>query len=699
MILRSVTIENFKCYAQRTVFNFLPPEPSKGKNIYLIGGRNGTGKTTLLGAIHLCLYGRFESRDGSIRVTQPDDIIEYVHGAYDYQGDRQAISEFIRKKQNDTVRLAVTYQEDETDNQIEIERTWSPRQNRRGRPSIILEFQEELCIRDNGAPLSDWSRDELDKWIEEEVPSGTAQFFFFDGEKVEQFADPDKTSHDLKQALERLLGIETYVNLREHLQRYVVTPIRAESLDKLDGEKMTKQGQIKTLEGEKQDIQANIEETEKELSEVRIEEKKLRTAFDEFSRREGDIPAQRRQQEITARQGQLESQLRQAQEEKKNFLSDTFPYLLLYEELRDLLSESDEIAQEATLQQARDCLEQFVKHLADATQDSGKCPLCNISPLDPGAARKCLTRHIEQVLSSVKPTQTRRLSAPLAPDRTRAISHILKIIENSPFSFANLHTRIVSLREQIEHLEGDKEDLVVRPEAKRRYELLQTQLRNNGADCQRLSDKLDALRQNLSKKEIAINKHHDELDHLEDEYRDKSLQQKVLTLARKVQVVLDEYVDTLRKDRLSGLEKEATRVFQSLLSSAVYNEQKGKIEFNKESYAPIVWLEDSPKDARRISRGIQQLYALSILAGLSRSAHTTIPLVIDTPLSGLDDMNKQCVLDKFFPEAASQVILLSRPDVIGSQNLNILERHVVQKCVLDFDPAMHSTYVRENQYF
>jgi DNA sulfur modification protein DndD len=163
--------------------------------------------------------------------------------------------------------------------------------------------------------------------------------------------------------------------------------------------------------------------------------------------------------------------------------------------------------------------------------------------------------------------------------------------------------------------------------------------------------------------------------------------------------VLDEYVDTLRKSRLSTLEQEATRFFQALLSSAVYDARKGKIEFNRETYEPTVYLEDSPKDPRKISRGIQQLYALAMLGGLCRSARSSIPLVIDTPLSGLDDKNKESVLDKFFPQAAEQVILLSRPDEVGAHNLEALEGHVLQTCVLDFDASLHSTYVRQNEYF
>lgn len=54
MWIQKIELSNFKAY-QNQVFEF--PMPENGKNLVLIGGMNGHGKTTLLEAIYLCLYG------------------------------------------------------------------------------------------------------------------------------------------------------------------------------------------------------------------------------------------------------------------------------------------------------------------------------------------------------------------------------------------------------------------------------------------------------------------------------------------------------------------------------------------------------------------------------------------------------------------------------------------------------------------
>ena len=55
MWISKIELSNFKSY-QHQVFEF--PPPTKGRNIVLIGGMNGYGKTSVLEALYLGLYGK-----------------------------------------------------------------------------------------------------------------------------------------------------------------------------------------------------------------------------------------------------------------------------------------------------------------------------------------------------------------------------------------------------------------------------------------------------------------------------------------------------------------------------------------------------------------------------------------------------------------------------------------------------------------
>ena len=55
MKFNKLTIENYKSFQYPTVISF--PQSSEGKSIFLMGGMNGAGKTAIMEAINICLYG------------------------------------------------------------------------------------------------------------------------------------------------------------------------------------------------------------------------------------------------------------------------------------------------------------------------------------------------------------------------------------------------------------------------------------------------------------------------------------------------------------------------------------------------------------------------------------------------------------------------------------------------------------------
>ena len=58
MIIRSITLNNYRLYKGKNTISFTLDEK---KNIYLVSGENGFGKTTFLHSLIWCLYGRLMS--------------------------------------------------------------------------------------------------------------------------------------------------------------------------------------------------------------------------------------------------------------------------------------------------------------------------------------------------------------------------------------------------------------------------------------------------------------------------------------------------------------------------------------------------------------------------------------------------------------------------------------------------------------
>src|SRR5260370_392855 len=93
MFLRSIKLRDWKAYAN-AAFEF--PIPTKNKNVVLIGAKNGYGKTSLLEALIVGLYGRdgMNALARAITTTADTDksYDEFVERAFHAQAVHQGRS-------------------------------------------------------------------------------------------------------------------------------------------------------------------------------------------------------------------------------------------------------------------------------------------------------------------------------------------------------------------------------------------------------------------------------------------------------------------------------------------------------------------------------------------------------------------------------------------------------------------------------
>lgn len=78
------------------------------------------------------------------------------------------------------------------------------------------------------------------------------------------------------------------------------------------------------------------------------------------------------------------------------------------------------------------------------------------------------------------------------------------------------------------------------------------------------------------------------------------------------------------------------------------------------------------------SSGQKQVIATALIWGISEYISEEIPMIIDTPLGRLDEKNQSLILNQFYPNASSQVLILPTPSELRHEGFKNLKDEISQ---------------------
>ena len=305
MIFHKLALNNVGLFRGIQTIHLTP----NGKGpIILIGGMNGAGKTTLLDAVRLCLYGR---RALGNRVSHN----EY----YDY------LSSLIHRGSDSTIPLShaavsleFEYAHSAETKQYRVERTWQRSDSKHHSVS------EGLTISENNWLDTEFDAEHWQDRIDEFIPIGVSQFFFFDGEDIQKLADD--SSHDLylAESIKALLGINLVERLQSDLRIYANRLVKRGSPEPVQKEIEEVELEIAMLESELRNVYTRAEalDTQVEKLEERIERQELIIAA------EGGGYAAKREN-LKVQQGHLLVDIESLESEIRDLCGELFPFALV----------------------------------------------------------------------------------------------------------------------------------------------------------------------------------------------------------------------------------------------------------------------------------------------------------------------------------------------------------------------------------
>ncbi|MEO1955377.1 MAG: AAA family ATPase, partial [Gammaproteobacteria bacterium] len=189
MLLESLKLTNFRVFKGEHQFSLAPIEKDGNRPpIVLFGGLNGSGKTTTLTAIRLTLYGRQSIGIGASQKAYDTFLTDSIHNS-----KTTGVS-----ANNASVELTFSYANLGVVSHYIVNRSWTVINNK---------VTESLTISQDNTIMTNLSYEQAQGFLNELIPIGVSDLFFFDGEKISELAE-DNNGNALGESVKKLIGLD-----------------------------------------------------------------------------------------------------------------------------------------------------------------------------------------------------------------------------------------------------------------------------------------------------------------------------------------------------------------------------------------------------------------------------------------------------------------------------------------------------------
>ncbi len=677
MWIQRVELSNFKAYQEQT-FDF--QRPSAGKNLVLIGGMNGQGKTTLLEALYLCLYGEEATTHMARAGLQEQAYARFLQNALHGRPSIQRIK---------TIRVSVTFMETATQGYI-ITRKW----HFGIKGELDSQEAEGFEIRNGvrGERLGDV--DEIrDVVATVMAPANLAPFFFFDGEEVKKLADQDRSGW-VKTAMEGLFGVVLLRNLRERLGQYQNTNRQRkntksqEELDKIYAE-------LEAKKSEKSDLEQALSQCKGHIQQYEQRQRDIQEQLIEIGAGDGNLKSVN---DIIREEQEKNQQLKDCEKELSRLLSEQIALLLplpaLYRDLRTRLTAEKYLVE---WQDRKRSLEPEKLGFVDRLMSSFEVGCLELSRTQQAGLKEAVTKAWEGLFSpQPKDCADKLLHTYLEPRARQRLEDGLMNLGNEALKVqalaqrkAELQKRLMELKKRRIQLEGVTQDGT--------FQRLQTELSETQKKLNELSHQRGDLERQITTLASTINDEKASYEREHQEYlRNEPIQSKALK-ARRIINLIEAFMPPLFAQKIDSLSAHVTQRFKELA-------HKKLVERIKISADGTIQLFDSLGSCLKFDRsaGENQIFATALIAGLADASGYHIPLVVDTPLARLDSQHRANLLRYWCSDPDRQVILLSQDKEIDAELAETLKPFLLATYLLESHPigkGYYRTTARRNAYF
>ncbi|EGR1120333.1 TPA: DNA sulfur modification protein DndD [Vibrio parahaemolyticus] len=661
MLITKLTLNNFRVFRGVHEIDLRPAPARLSKNgpiegterpIILFGGLNGAGKTSILTAVRLALFGRQSFSQVLSNGEYIDALSELIHKGVGHGGVQDSAS----------IELEFKYSQNGEENTYKVIRGW-----KRGK-------KDNLCLEKDGVQIPELNYEQCQGFLNELIPTGIADLFFFDGEKIAELAE-DESGTVLKTAVRRLLGLDVIAKLKSDLNIFLkkqgssaLSQSLKEEMDSLDEKRISHERNAEKLRGEADIVDAQIELVSRDI--LSLENKLSQNGGAWAKTREDE---QQKVDSLLKEKVELEKQIRMEME-------TSLPFALAPNAMQRLQTQIKQEQQIKKKQNFGNELDSFLETLRS------KYPSFD-TEMAQNAIADSFKAHVGEFDSA-------KLLLDISDRQANTIDYQLSNLSQESFSrFDKARVRLQKVEEEIDNASNN---IARAPEQEQVQELF-TDVRALDKKKEKLIIEYRALLEEAKRELRQALETARQIQKLHDKHKDQSNKDQSISNAQNSILLLEKFGEQLTKARVNQLENEFVQSYKKL---ARKEDLKLSASINPASFDVELVDEHGIKINRKaMSAGEKQIYAISILEALGRTSGRKLPIIIDTPLGRLDSHHRDKLVENYFPTASHQVVILSTDTEIDRNYTSLIQDDIARTYEICFDGTTKSSTLKEGYFW
>ena len=657
MYFTKIELHNFGIYKGHHEMNL--SNQVGNRNVTLIGGLNGRGKTTFLDAILLALYGK--------------QALKYIQeNARSYE---RLLAEHINEHATDDltyVAVALCLDDGTT---LRVRRSWKLKGKK---------IDESISVEKNGI-IDKYLGESWSYYIEEILPFGIARFFFFDNEKITQLAD-DASFEQIKTSIKSAIGVTTIEKAITHIDEVIRR--KKDALQTFEKSEINQDYQ--DVEVQLQEINTKIEEARRSAEILKSNCESIAITIEtkekEFWASGGDLTLSR--DAIKQEKEKIRARVQEIRDEIMLWVSDPATPLFMCRELV-MQAYDTECAEQrkAALKLSDPIIGQIQEHILDRFNQSNfdARTLEIITDIVKQEIKKFTSSDEAAEHISMSPTTMflfERLIGSVFRELDVKIKTIISFVDSQENELMSLDAHLG---------ESDEKTMAMKLyEALKDYERKKALADDQYQKQQSLIESLERQKDILHSKRLQLIKAIAEKENTNDDNA-RIIRYSALSIE-----VLKNFKIRLQREKIDKLSVTATECFQTLVEK---DSLVSKINIDTDSLDVTILDPDGNELLKnQLSAGEQQMFAISIVWALARTSGYKAPVVIDTPMARLDSSHRANFVTRYLPAASSQVLVLSTDEEIYGRYLDMIRENVIDYFTLHYREDEQCTSII-NGYF